>query len=234
MKKYFFVILALVLLAAALSAAADSVWMPMDDYFMDAWKPESDNTCEHQVRPHYLAAGEKGFVTAVKTPLDQTPVRTYPNGTEFKISFICGKGDKQWGAIEAVRMAGEQTFKEDWKGESGYIALSGLVRSYDSEAFKEDHIRELVSAGEDDFDFCSGKEFVLWSAPNSGVQLEYIYSGYIDYLCYGYDGDNLPVKFGAYYRDPEGRAWVEITLRRPDEHGWYCIDAPTEGGVKPE
>ena len=232
MKKYIIVIMVFALFFTVLSASADSVWMPMDDYFMDAWKPESDNSCEHQERVLYLAAGEKGYVTAVKTPLDQTPVKTYPNGTEFKITFICGKGSNLWGAVEAVRLSHETTFTEDWQGKSGYIALRDLVRSYDSEAFKEDHMKELVSVGEDDFDFCSGKEFVLWSAPNSGVQLEYVYSGYIDYLCYGYNGGKLPVKLGAFYRDPEGRAWVEITLRRPQEHGWYCLDAPTEGGVE--
>ena len=169
MKKYIIVIMVFALFFTALSAAADSVWMPMDDYFMDAWKPESDNSCEHQERVLYLAAGEKGYVTAVKTPLDQTPVKTYPNGTEFKITFICGKGSNLWGAVEAVRLSHETTFTEDWQGKSGYIALRDLVRSYDSEAFKEDHMKELVSVGEDDFDFCSGKEFVLWSAPNSGV-----------------------------------------------------------------
>ena len=55
MKKHTIIITIFVLLAAVMQAAADSVWMPMDDYFMDAWKPESDNTCEHLERPFYLA-----------------------------------------------------------------------------------------------------------------------------------------------------------------------------------
>jgi hypothetical protein len=236
MKKHTIIITIFVLLAAVMQAAADSVWMPMDDYFMDAWKPESDNTCDHLERPFYLAAGEKGYVTAVKTPLDLTPLKTYPNGTEFKITFVCGKGDSLWGAVEAVRMNGETTFREDWKGESGYIFFSDLVRSYDSEAFKEDHMKELVSSGGDDFDICAGNEFVLWQAPNSGVQLEYVYEGYLTYICMDYD-ESIPPEhrmfhFGAFYRDPDGKRWAELSLRRDWETGWVCLDDLTGGGVK--
>ncbi len=237
MKKHIFLITVFILLSAVLSAMADSVWMPMDNYFMDTWKPESDNTCEHQQRPLYMAAGEKGYVTAVKTPLDLTPVNTYPNGTEFKIAFVCGKGDSLYGAVEAVRLNGAVTFTEDWKGESGYIAFSDLVRAYDSDAFKEEHLKDLVSAGEDDFDFCSGKDFVLWQTPNSGVQIEYVSEDYIKYLCMDYDESIPPehrmFRFGAFYRDPDGNRWVEATLRQQWEHGWINLDQPVENGVKP-
>lgn len=233
MKKIAILCISFLILTSAISAAADSVWTPMDDYFRDTWTRENDNTCTPETRPFYLAAGERGYVTAVKTPLDQTKIKTYPNGTEFKISFVCGKGNDLWGTIEAVRMPGEITFKEDWRGESGYIAFGDLVRSYDSDAFTEDHISELVSAGEDDFDFCAGNEFVLWTAPNSGVQLEYVDKNYLDYLCMEYDSGYRPYHFGAFYRDPDGKRWVEVELRRITEHGWYCLDAMTEGGVKP-
>lgn len=237
MKKISILLTVFCLFAAVLSAAADSVWIPMDDYFMDAWKPDSDNSCKSQDRVFYLAAGEKGYVTAVKTPLDLTPVKTYPNGTEFKITFVCGKGENLWGAIEAVRMPGETVFTEDWQGTSGYIAFRDLVQSYDTEAFKEDHSKELVSFGKDDYDLCSGGEFVLWQTPNSGVQIEYVFKDYITYMCIDYAGDTITdnklFSFGAFYEDPNGNRWVEVTLRREWEHGWFCLDAMTEGGVKP-
>ena len=235
MNKNLIFCLVLALLAVVLPAAADSVWTPMDDYFMDSWKPESDNSCEYQVRPYYLAAGENGYVTAVKTPLDKTRVTTHPNGTEFKIAFICGKGNDLWGAVEAIRKNGETVFTEDWNGASGYIAMSDLVRSYDSQAFMEDHQSEIHAFAEDGFDFCSGKELVLWSAPNSGVQLHYVNEGYLSYLCMDYDPDAeyKMYHYGAFYIDPEGKRWVEVTLRRETENGWLCLDNLSGGGVQP-
>ena len=233
MKKFFMLSVVLIFLTAVLSAAADSVWMPMDDYFMNTWEPGSDSTCESQVRPYYLAAGERGYVSSIKTPLDRTLLTTYPNGTEFKISFICGKGNDLWGAVEAIRKNGEIAFTEDWKGESGYIAMKDLVRSYDSQAFMEDHQSEIHAFAEDGYDFCSGNELVLWSAPNSGVQLEYVNSDYISYLCMDSDPEaNFKLyHFGAFYIDPEGKRWVEITLRRETENGWFCLDDLTGGGI---
>ena len=227
MKKYLILIFAFLMLSVVLPAAADSVWMPMDDYFMDTWKPESDNTCESQERPYFLAAGENGYVTAVRTPLDTTPINTYPNGTDFKITFVCGKGNNLWGTIEAVRKNGESSFTEDWKGESGYIAFNDLVRSYDYQAFIEDHVNELASFGKDDYDLCSSDEFILWQTPNSNVQIEEVSKDYISYMCMDFDpnSDYHMFNYGAFYRDPEGKRWVEIELRRSWEHGWFCLDA---------
>ena len=235
MKKNFF-FLVLIVMAAVLPAVGDSVWMPMDDYFMDTWNPDSDNTCEFQDRPFYLAAGEKGYVTSVKTPLDHTELNTYPNGTEFKIAFVCGSGRNLWGAIEAVRMNGETMFREDWGGTSGYIAFDDLARAYDSEAFAEVHAAEIHPFDEKDFDFCAGNEFVLWKAPNTGVQVEYVYEGYISYLCMDHDPetDFKMFWFGGSYVDPDGNRWVEVTIRRDTEHGWVNLDHLTDGGVKPE
>ena len=225
------------LFTAVLPVMADSVWTPMDDYFMTTWGPESDNTCKPLVRPYYLAAGEKGYAAAVKTPLDHTVLKTYPNGTEFKIAFICGKGDNLWGAVEAVRMSRETVFREDWRGESGYIAFSDLVRAYDTEAFKEDHEKELASVGEDDFNICSSGGFVLWQTPNSGVQAEYINESYLSYLCMDFDEsirpENRLIHFDAFYRDPDGNRWAEVTLRRVTETGWINLDHLMEGGVEP-
>ena len=50
MKKLIILAVVFILITAFLPASADSVWMPMDDYFMDTWDPESDNTCGYQER----------------------------------------------------------------------------------------------------------------------------------------------------------------------------------------
>ena len=237
MKRSFVLVLVFLFTFIVFPAAADMVWTPMDDYFMETWDPESDQTCDYQARPYYLAAGEKGYVTAVKTPLDPTPLKTYPNGTYFKITFVCGKGEDRWGTIEAVRLPNEIAFTEDWKGESGYIAFGDLVRAYDTEAFIEANGPEIHAFAEDGYDMCKGDEFVLWLAPNSGVQMQYVTKDYISYLCLDHCVDCDPsdriYSYGAFYIDPEGKRWVDVTLRRETERGWFCLDDLTGGGVKP-
>ena len=235
MKKTVVFFLMFALLAAVLPAAADSVWMPMDDYFMTTWDPSSDNTCEYLERPFYMAAGKDGYVTAVRTPLDRTPLKTYPNGTEFQITFVCGTDNDLWGAVESVRPYGEVAFHEDYKGESGYIAFGDLVRAYDAEAFINDHASEIHAFAENGYDMCSGGDFVLWSAPNSGVQIEYVKKDYISYLCMDYapDAEYKMFNYGGYYIDEYGNRWVEATLRRTWEHGWFCLDRMTDGGIEP-
>ena len=234
--KIRFLIIAFLLFAVVFPAAADSVWTPMDDYFMETWDPSSDNTCGAESRPFYMAAGERGYVTAVQTPLNQMELKNYPNGTEFKIAFICGRGDDLWGAVQAVRLNGETTFTEDWNGQSGYIAMSDLIRSYDSQAFQELNCNSIFGAYDELFDFCSAEEIVLWSYPNSGVQLEYLDKEYMEYLCmdFGPDSDYRMYHYGPYYVEPDGNIWIEVTLRQVTEGGWFSPNRLTEGGIKPE
>ena len=59
--------------------------------------------------------------------------------------------------------------------------------------------------------------------------------GYLSYLCMDYDPDAeyKMYHYGAFYIDPDGKRWVEVTLRRSYEHGWFCLDRMTDGGIKP-
>ena len=233
MKTHFLIIVFL-LITVVLPAAADSIWTPVDDYFMETWDPNSDNTCGAESRPFYMAAGEQGYVTAVQTPLNRMELNIYPNGTEFKIAFICGKGKDLWGAVEAVRLNGETTFTEDWYGHSGYIAMNELVRAYDSEVFQEMNCNSLYGAYDELFDFCSAEEIVLWSYPNSGIQLEYLDKSYMEYLCMDFGTDYRMYHYGPYYVDQDGNTWIEVTLRSATEEGWFCPNRLIEGGVRPE
>ena len=196
MKKYMILSLVFVLLAAVISASADSVWSPIDDYFFETWKPESENTCEFQERQTFMAAGEDGYVTAVRTPLDHTELKQYPNGTEFLMNFVCGVGDDRWGTIRAVRLPGESVFTEDYTGQSGYIARKDLVRAYDTYAFTEMNCNSIFGYTEPYFDPCDPPyPFVIWSYPNSGVQLGVVTESSLDWFCHEFEpgGQYFPV-----------------------------------------
>ena len=234
MKKIFMLAAVFCLLTAVMPVLADAVWTPMDDYYWELWQTNSDEACRFQDRAFYLAAGDRGYVTSVKTPLDQTRVNSYPNGTEFKITFVCGKGDNLWGAVEAFRPEGEKEFIRDWQNPIGYINFNDLVRAYDTYAFSEDHQDEIRPFDGSGYDYCSAGDFVVWQTPNSGVQVEYVYSDYVDSLCTDqglWSGYGM-FTFGGIYVDPDGKRWVEVTLRRDPEHGWFCLDAMTDGGVR--
>ena len=230
MKKIEILMLFFCLLGVALSAEADGIWAPFDEYII-----ANDNSCEIQQRPYFLASGKNGSVTAMKTPLDRTPIKTYPNGTEFKISYVCGKGNNRWAAIQAVRMSGKVVFTEVPNGINGYIPYGDLVRSYDSEEFTKDHKKQIQKFDEKKYNFCSSGPFVLWSAPNSGVQIQYITSDMISMLCEFMrtsGGQYKRYEFGGTYKDEKGNRWVEFTYNYQD-HGWFCLDQMTKGGVKP-
>ena len=236
MKHFTILYLIFLLLAAVFPAAADSVWTPVDDYFFETWQPESDAACESQKRPAFIAAGEEGFVVAVKTPLDQTPVATYPNGTEFLINFFCGIGEDQWGTVRAVRYPGQTTYREDWTGTSGYIAKKDLARAYDSESFS------LLNAGSikpytEVFDPCEPRfTFVIWSYPDSGIQLSLVNDMVLDWFCHDreYYPEYQPYQVDRIYTAADGTRWLSVHQDKPDTWGWLNLDHPMDGAIETE
>ena len=236
MKKNGILCLLFVLSVTVLSAAADSVWTPMDDYFMETWNPENESTCEYQDRQTYMAAGEDGYVTAVKTPLDHWIVNTYPNGTEFMISFMCGIGNDQWGTIRAVRLPGEKVFTEDYTGTSGYIHISELVRAFDTDSFVDLNFNSIYGYA-DDFDPCDPKTpFVIWSYPNSGVQLSIISEDTLDWFCHEFTvgSEYFPIIVDRYYVEPNGSRWLSVQVTKPNTYGWINAAYPMAGAINTE
>ena len=234
MKKAVLLCVIFVLLAAVMSAAADSVWMPADDYFMETWNPASDNTCTNVERKIYMAAGEDGFVTAVRTPLDRTPIATYPNGTEFIMDFFCGIGNDQWGTVRSVRYPGESIFTEDYTGKSGYIAQDELVHAYDTYSFTELNSNSIYSFTED-FNICDPHfPFVIWTYPYSGVQLNVVTDQTLDWFCHEYEGEYsqyFPIKFDRVYYAEDGTHWLSVKQTKPYAYGWLQYEHPMDGAI---
>lgn len=236
MKKFGMFCLIFVLLAVVLPVMADSVWTPMDDYFMNTWDPANDSTCENVSRRTFMAAGENGFVVAVKTPLDQTPIATYPNGTEFIVDFFCGIGDDQWGTIRSIRYPGQNIFSEDYSGQSGYITKKDLIRAYDTDAFSALNAGS-ISVYPETFNPCEQRfPFVIWSYPNSGVQLSLVSDSVLDWFCYDYESypDYHPFQVDRIYTDPNGTRWLSIHQDKPNTYGWLNLDHPMDGAVIPQ
>lgn len=236
MKQFGIFCLIFVVLAVALPVMADSVWMPMDDYFMNTWNPSSDSTCEYVHRRTFMAAGEEGFAVAVKTPLDQTPIATYPNGTEFIVDFFCGIGDEKWGTIRSIRYPGENTFTEDYTGQSGYIAKRDLIQAYDTDSFTLLNANS-ISEYTEEFDPCEPRmPFVIWSYPYSGVQLSVVSDSVLDWFCHDHEmyPDYHPFQADRIYYTPSGTRWLSVHQDKPNTYGWIDLDNPFEGAVIPQ
>ena len=231
MKKLLLFCLLLFVFAAVIPAAADSVWMPSDEYFYGTWDPASDTTCTNVDRRIFMAAGENGFVTAVRTPLDRTPINSYPNGTEFIADFICGIGDDQWGTIRSVRKPGEQTFTEDYTGKSGYISMNELVYAYDTYAFSELHSGSIYSFSET-FNICEPYyPFAIWTYPDSGVQLNVVTDDTLNWFCHEYQPEYFPIKFDRVYYAEDGSHWLSVKMTKPYAYGWLHYENPMDGAI---
>jgi hypothetical protein len=231
MNKIEILVLAFCLLAMVLPAAADGIWAPIDEYII-----ANDQSCNEQERPYFFAAGKQGSVTAMKTPLDRRPVNTWPNDTEFRISYVCGKGKDLWAVVQSVRSQGQTDFTEAKDGIGGYIPLSDLKPSYDTVDFTKEHAKEIKPFDEKKYNFCKAGEFALWMTPNSGAQIKYVTADEVAMLCRMMEesgGVYKRYKFGGTYTDKQGKRWVEFTYNYR-EHGWFCLDQMTKGGVKPK
>ena len=236
MKQFGIFCLIFVVLAVVLPVMADSVWLPVDDYFMSTWDPASDNTCEHVSRRTFMAAGKDGFVVAMKTPLDQTPIATYPNGTEFIVDFFCGIGEDKWGTVRSVRYPGENTFTEDYTGQSGYIAKRDLIQAYDTDSFSLLNSNS-ISEYTEEFDPCEPRmPFVIWSYPYSGVQLYVVTESTLDWFCHDHEmyPDYHPYAADRIYYSPSGTRWLSVHQDKPYLDGWMDLDHPMEGAVIPQ
>lgn len=206
-----------ILLSAAISVSADMIWVPMDDFF-----PEAYPSCHIADRAYFLAAGEHGYVSAVRSPLDPTVVGIYPNGTVFIMPWVCESGGELWGAVQRVFEPGKDSFSGRPNDEDCYVPLRDLVQAYDPEAFREDHAEELIRF-EGEFDLCSTDGFMVWLSPGSGIPIEFVREEYTGYLCDPKSGSPF-YHTGASYTDRNGDRWLEITGFMEEDYGWIRPD----------
>ena len=87
-------LLALVL-ALPLSASADLIYQPRDDFFDEYW-----DECDQYDKTH-IANGADGHVTIYKTPKDLQILGTIPNGEKGYVAWIyTAEDDSVWGCVK--------------------------------------------------------------------------------------------------------------------------------------
>ena len=210
MKKIGLLSLVIIFLINALPAAADVVWTPVDEFL---------SKCDYlKVTRSYIAAGETGWVEGIDLPSDPSKVRKFPNGTEFPVSAVCGKGEDRWAVIE--------TYRNPWEGDYlwpdlCFIPMKDLVLGYDAAVFEEMH-RDELRPFKEDFDFCAQETLEVRLTPDSAFVL-YETAPRKLYGCREVQDFRNYYGIDSVYVDENGDHWVPIKNVFARQDGWVNI-----------
>ncbi len=185
------------------TAAADLIWTPSDDFYINY-----SRECEQEGRS-YTANGADGSVTMKENPNSGKTVSTLENGTEYYVSFTyLDKKNRKWGVIQL----------EDRS--TGWVRMRDMLLVYDNIAFLEQYAAEFKDyAGEFD-DYAMGEDPVLvWSYPGSGV-----INGTITKDINSITENNSITQT---YTDLNGRLWGQVPYHF-GYRGWICISDPAD------
>ena len=211
MKRFFFVLLAAVLLLGlSISALADVAFEP-DDSFYARHRSE----CQYENRSYYTS-GAEGYVLVYASPVGEAR-DSLPNGTCIRIYYTYDDG--AWGQTE---YRSDASSSGDARS-SGWVRMSDMVVDYDSRAFYEEHADEF-----------SMKEASLrprldaviygYKYPGSGIV--------VDELDGAWARDEL--YFKEIFTDPAGREWGQIGYYYGRRDFWVCLDDPFNGALEPD
>ena len=191
--------LILVLSLCPLTAFADVIYMPNDNFYNSHM-----NDCEYTNRG-YTCYGPEGEVTVYKSPESSKVIHTLPNSEQICILYIyTDKENIQWG------------YWEDFRNNlAGWIPMNYLVLIYDSISFREDFGSEFKKQeGQIGTNF-AGKEIRFWSYPGSD-----------DFIAVTLGEDYTP-EYWETYTDSTGLVWAYIGYYMGIRDRWICLEDPT-------
>ena len=202
MKRRLLVLLLifLTLVATALPAFADVVWVPKNDFHR-----KHQEECVYHNRD-YLTNGENGYVTVKTAPNSYSEVTNLVNGTRFCVEYIWTEEDgTQWGI-------GSEAGK--YNAEKGWVKLSDLSMVYDYICFEEDH----------------GHEFADYDGSGDELEKAYVYTYpggvFCGYIKQSKSFKPFAEAFQYLYTDENGLRWTYVKYYIGEQNCWLCIDDP--------
>lgn len=206
--------LMLFFVAAALTAGADVVWSPSDNFFADHYAD-----CVHVGRS-YLANGPEGYITIYESPRSSKIVDQFENGNQFYVSFTYTRGKSdEWGVVQFRREDGKAvtSYMNDDGTKTGWIPMKDLLVCYDNYSFVEEHEDEFEEY-EGGFDAHAYEDKIrFWTYPGSGV-----ISSSVDMS----DWEGEQMSFSYIYTDEADRQWGYVGYFFA-HRGWVCLSDPT-------
>ena len=193
-------VLLLVALMLPVSARADVIYEPFDDFYMT-----NREACTYVCR-NYLTAGPNGSVTLYESPINPGVKKIYDNGTTLYVSYTYQAEDGvQWACCD------------NWDDSiTGWVPMEYLELIYDSESFAEEYGAEFVPIQTSlDAPELAGQTVYFWDYPGSENCIEVTISG-----------DYRP-EFYESYTDASGREWIHCGYYRGIKNKWVNLDEPT-------
>lgn len=216
-KKVLLAVLTLVLLLAQpLTALADVIIEPFDDFYM-----KHSSECVYVGRT-FIANGPDGSVPVRTEPGAGAEIVAIPNGDAIYVSHTYDLNGKPWGVVllhayvEQEQPAGPEGENDELVSAyepTGWLPMEQMRLKYDYISFQEDHADEFYAYTGSYDKFINAKKIVFWTWPGSG-EVAWVNDGgvYAEYF-----------RFSHVYKDAQGREWGF-----PDDRSaaWICIDDP--------
>lgn len=204
MKKTIILILIPALLAAlAVSAFADVIWEPGDNFYF-----RHRDECVYMKDARYEAQADADVLTS---PEDPTVVGSVSAGDILFIGYIW-QGDALWGAVFPFR-------GEDGAGDwiQGWVDLSAFRKLYGAAEFEADHGDEFFEA-DGGIPITREQTVVLWLFPGSGEV--WAGMGGPDFWL-----EEETCSYGRIWTEAEGKDWAEVPYWY-GSHGWIYLPDP--------
>ena len=207
----------LLLFCFSLTAFADVIWEPMDDFYSS-----HPDECEYEGRT-YIANGEKGYIEIFESPDSNNVIDSIENGNMFYVSFIYSSKAGDMGVVEYAVEDGKVTasYGHNEKVKSGWIYMSKLAVKYDNTSFMQDYGEKVENFEGNTAEYIkAGTEVYFYSYPNSGeveTSLE----------------TDESFSVSAVYTDQNGRIWGYVNYYYGIKNCWVCLSEP-ENGETPE
>ena len=223
MKRFFLILIAVLLLIPPLIAHADMIW---NNSFLD-------NVIHKTIpleRNNFVINSKSGTLTAKEKPgsdIDFYYSRKYENGQQIYLDRVYKHNGKYWG-IWAIDGHG---------GPSGWFPMNQLLVMYDRKDFIADHQNEFYNYTGVFDRWLVVDKIVTWQWPGSDYsKTTYNFAegnGYYD----GIEVKNINIHYA--YKDTEGREWgyaaIEAIINVSIGHGalgkslhtldtWICLD----------
>lgn len=189
----------IVFMLCTISARADVIWEPEDDFY-----EKHSSECTYNGR-QFIADGPDGKVILYKSPESSKEVATWENGYKVSISFTYE--DKQgivWG------------FPAEWEDKRGWMPMEYMKVVYDAVSFEEEHSSQIEQKDGTLDESYKDDTIYFWKYPGSedgnSVNMQ--------------DWDNMP-SYSSVYTDEEGRSWGNVGYFYGYRDAWICLDNPT-------
>jgi len=205
---------AIISLALPLTAGADVLIEPRNDFF-----DQHINDIVYLRRDFYVN-GRNGFVSVKTEPGSTSEIAVLTNGEIHQIQYTYDHNGSIWGVFDVE--APNKPFQE-WQ--RGWVLMDDLLVVYDAISFEEDFANEISDYSGSIDTLFEQNELVFWKYPGSGVITQvWDESAITD------PNRDFREWWTSYlfYTDSDGREWIAFPSMVKQ---WICLSDPSNHNI---